>query len=311
VVTARIWEGGAVGAALLTIYYLMVRPWRRERRLTIDGMLLIGWGLMWASEDSWLNYSRPVLSYNSVFFNLGCPQCKLPGFQAPHADRMTEPLIWLGSTYVGVCFVLTLGCCWVMRWAKRRWPQLGTVGLIGVALVTMFGVDAVLESIFLRFGLISYPSAVRWMSLFPGHYYQYPIYEGVTFGAVMALSACLRYFKNDRGEILAERGIEQLHASSRQKTWIRLLAVCGALCTIYFVAYEMPIQWFATHSDNYPAEVLQRSYLTNMMCGPGTDTACPGPRVPMPVGADSARLRPDGTLYSPKGVPSQKGGHAP
>ena len=25
------------------IYYFIVRPWRRERRITLDGMLLVAW----------------------------------------------------------------------------------------------------------------------------------------------------------------------------------------------------------------------------------------------------------------------------
>lgn len=39
------------------VYYLIVRPWRRERRLTLDGMLVIGFAsIYW--QDPLANYTQ-------------------------------------------------------------------------------------------------------------------------------------------------------------------------------------------------------------------------------------------------------------
>jgi Spirocyclase AveC-like len=303
VVSARVWEIAVVVLSVITIRHFIVRPWRRERRLTLDGMLIIAWVFSWFAQDPWLSYSRQFFNYSSLFWNLGCPQCHAPGWLTPHGERMTEPIVWIVGVYISILFTFTVACNWMMRKAKQRWPRLGKAGLIGVAVLAFIAVDVVLELIFLRFGLYHYGGAIRWLTIFHGHYYQYPIYEGIFWGGTWALLACMRYFKNDKGETLAERGIDEVRATPRQKSVLRLLAICGLLNTIYFVGYNVPITWFQTHADSFPQDVLNRSYLTNMMCGPGTDTACPGPRVPMPVGEDSARLAPDGRTIAPAGVP--------
>jgi hypothetical protein len=60
--------------------------------------------------------------------------------------------------------------------------------------------------------------------------------------------------------------------------------------------------WTSSHTSSYPADVQKRSYFTDGICGAGTDTACSGPNVPIPVGNSSARVGPNGTLTVPKGT---------
>lgn len=303
---ARGWEVFFAVIALWVIWHFLVQPWRRERRLTLDGMLVIAWPLAWAIQDPLINYSRQMFNYNSAFINFGCPQCHLPGWQSPGHAQMTEPIIFMGAMYIGILFGGTVLACGLMRKAKQRWSQLGTAGLIMIAFGAMFIADVVLEIIWLRFGLYHYGGAIKSVTLFHGHYYQYPIYEGVLWGGCWAALACLRYFRNDKGETIAERGIDEVRAAPKQKQGVRLLAVIGCVSTLFLI-YNIPIQWFATHADNFPQEILDRSYLTNTMCGLGTDQACPGPRVPMPVGPDSAHATPEGDFEAPAGLPVQVG----
>lgn len=144
--------------------------------------------------------------------------------------------------------------------------------------------------------------------MFAGHYYQYPVTQAIIWGFPWGLIACLRYFRNDRGETLGERGINQVKVSPAKKTAIRLLAVIGIVNTLFFLTSNIPNQIFGTHAGAVPRDVLERSYLLNGQCGPGTDQACPGPRVPMPVGPDSAHATPDGGFTSPTGLPNQEAG---
>src|SRR2546425_314666 len=51
VAAARFWEIGMVLAGLTVIYAFLIRPWRREGRLTFDGMFVIGWFATWFIQD--------------------------------------------------------------------------------------------------------------------------------------------------------------------------------------------------------------------------------------------------------------------
>ena len=98
-----------------------------------------------------------------------------------------------------------------------------------------------------------------------------------------------------------------MRATPVQRQLLRFLAVYGACSTIFLAVYSLPMAFFGAHADNFPDGVLRRSYLTSGTCGLGTDYACPGPRVPMPSGPDSAHATPDGTWEAPKGLPVQPG----
>ncbi len=186
----------------------------------------------------------------------------------------------------------------VMRRAKSRWPNIGTTGIIGVALVFCMAFDFVIEAIWLRLGIYTYAGSIGWLTIFKGRYYQFPIYEVVLAGGMFAAFACLRYFKDDKGRSVAERGIDDVKGSTRKRTTIRLLATIGIVNVLMIVTYSLPMQWFGTHADSWPEDITSRSYLTNGLCGPETDYACSGPGVPIPR-PDSAHLDPDGNLVVP------------
>jgi hypothetical protein len=44
--------------------------------------------------------------------------------------------------------------------------------------------------------------------------------------------------------------------------------------------YNVPNTWTATRSAEWPADLQERSYLTNGICGEVTDQMCPGSAVP-------------------------------
>jgi hypothetical protein len=302
-----IWQIVFPLAALWTIWKFLIQPWRREGALTFDGMFLIAWFSAWAMQDSWFNYSRQWFNYNAALFNLGCPQCEVPFWQSPYPERVAEPL-FVASLYIFALFMGCVVCNAVMRAAKRRWPRIGTLGLVGVALGTMAVADVVCEIIWARTGTFSYVAAIPEVTLFAGHYYQYPVTQAIIWGFPWGLIACLRYFRNDRGETLAERGLSRLRVRGGRRSAVRLLAVIGIVNTVFFLTSNIPNQFFGLHAGAVPQDVLSRSYFLNGQCGPGTDQACPGPRVPMPVGPDSAHATPDGGFTAPAGLPNQVAG---
>jgi hypothetical protein len=290
----RIGEVGSVAAAVGVAYWFLVRPWRREGRVTLDGLFVIAFAsLYW--QDPLANYSQAWVTYNTAFVNFGSWTTDIPGWLAPNGNLFPEAVLWAGPVYIYAIFTAVLVANQLMRRAKQRWPRLGTAGLVGLCFAFFVVADLFIEVAWMRLGWFAYPGSISWLTIFHGHYYQFPIYEPILFGACWTAFACLRYFRDDKGRTLAERGIDELRATPRQKSGLRLLALVGALNAILLVGYEVPIQWFALHADEWPQDIVKRSYLTDGLCGPGTDYACSGPGVPVPR-PDSAHLGPDGRL---------------
>jgi hypothetical protein len=171
-----------------------------------------------------------------------------------------------------------------MRRANKRWPNIGILGMFGVAVVFAFFWDILMEGMFfMRMGFYTYPGAIRALCVFPGHYYQYPIYEGVFWGLVQACICMLRYYKDDHGRTFVERGLERTQGGFVKQQMIRFLAIYAACSIFFFVFYNIPAQWLAMHADPWPEDVQKRSYFMNGMFGDDTGRLCPDPFLPNPV----------------------------
>jgi hypothetical protein len=304
-VGSHVMEAIGVVALPIFLYYFLIRPWRRERHITTDGLFCLAFfTVFW--QDSLPNYFQPWLTYNAVLFNRGAWDPHILGWLSPNGNLMAEPLIWVLPVYVYCCFGIVLISCWLTRKVRARWPQLGTAGLLALWFCAFFVVDLIVEPPWLAVGLYAYPGAIEWLTLFHGHYYQFPIYEAVMVGLWWTVMTSLRYFKNDKDETIAERGIDRVRVTGRAKTVVRFLALVGAV-NIGQLSYNIPAALFGLYASPWPKDITDRSYLTNGLCGPnaedytGVKNACSGPAVPIPR-RDSARLGPDGTLVVPAGT---------
>ena len=297
------WTAVIVLGLPVGIYYFIVRPWRRERRITLDGMLLVACGLLFF-QDPLLNYFSTWSTYNSWMFNRGSWVQNIPGWVSygEPGRMMAEPLLMNAPGYsYGVLLCTILGC-WVMRRAKSRWPNISNAGLIGVLIVWTFFFDLVMEGLFLMpMGLYIYPGAIKSLSINAGTYYQWPVYEGLMWGGVQAGLCALRYFTDDRGRTFVERGLERVQGGFAKQQLTRFLAIFAACSMFFFVFYNIPAQWFAMHQDPWPADIVKRSYFLMGICGDGTDRLCPDPAVPVPL-KNSGYINPDGKLVLPDGV---------
>ena len=288
-----------VGLVIFFGYGFLVRPWRRERRVTLDGLLYLAFfTLYWA--DPLLNYGQTWATYNSVFFNLGSWTMHIPGWIAPRNNLFPEPLLWAGGLYPTWMFGATIMAGAVMRRAKQRRPAIGTLGLLGTCLAFFMVFDFVSELTFMRLGLYTYAGSIDWLTFFHGHYYQFPVYEVLLFPLAWTGFAALRYFRDDKGRTFAERGIDNLRISPAKKNGLRFLALAGALNVLFFIS-NVPLAWFGLQADTWPHDIQKRSYLTDGICGPGTHYACPGPAVPI-LKPEGVHVSPDGELVVPPGT---------
>lgn len=287
---------GTVWALIAVVF----RPWRRDGRLSADGLLALAFlPLFW--QDALLNFTQNWFVYNSGMPNLGSWYTNVPGWLAPNTNRVPMPVFFTYGSYLWLGVAFTAVANWLMRRAKARWPGIGAVGLIAVASACGALCDLVAELVFIRVGgLWAYAGAIPSLSLFPGRYYQFPLYSPVLFGVTLGLWAALRYYRDDRGRTLVERGTERLRTGPRRQTFLRYLALSGALNIIFLVGYNVPIQLFALHAAPWPQDILDRPYFTNGICGPGTTYECSSPNVPIPRDNSQhvdpqGQLRPEGT----------------
>jgi hypothetical protein len=99
-VVLTVWTGVIVAGWPVAVYYFLVKPWRRERRITTDGMLLLAFTFLFF-QDPLLNYLNTWCTYNSWLWNRGSWVQDIPGWVSwgkPGA-MMPEPLLMNGFGY--------------------------------------------------------------------------------------------------------------------------------------------------------------------------------------------------------------------
>jgi Spirocyclase AveC-like len=297
----------SIPVALGLIYWFAVRPLIRERRLPLDGMLVLAFYTLWF-QDPLSAYGGHWFTYNSWAINYGAWVHSVPGWlsNGKPGAMLVEPILIMPGLYVYV-FVITMFLgAWVMRRTQAKWPRVGKIGLVTACFASMVGFDIILEGvIFMPLGVWEYPGG-RGFSIFPGTYHAFPVNEIITVSATFTAIACLRYFRDDKGLTLVERGSEQLRTSPVKQTLIRAFAVLAGVHVALFILYNVPNTWIGMHSKEWQQDLLNRSYFTDGLCGAHTDRACPGPGVPLSRndndGADrgSAYITPDGKAVIPK-----------
>ncbi|WP_319945367.1 spirocyclase AveC family protein [Nocardia macrotermitis] len=287
----------------IALWWFIIRPWRRDRRPSLDGIIMVSTGLMFF-QDPLLNYLNTWCTYNTWMPNRGSWSSDIPGWVSPEVPghQVVEPLLTNVPGYsFGNLLFLILGC-WVMRKIKARWPGVSNLRLIGLIFGFNFVIDFILEGlVFLPIGFYVYPGAIRSVSINAGTYYQWPVYEGLMWGGVLTALCCLRYFTDERGRTIAERGLEHVRGSVAKVEITRALAIFAAVSACFFFCYNLPAQWVAMHADPWPADVQKRSYLNGGICGDGTDAPCPNPVLPMPT-KRSGHITTDGHLVLPDGA---------
>jgi hypothetical protein len=292
-------------ATAACVYYFIIRPWRRGRPLSVDGVMVIAFLTMYF-QDPMANYVSPMFSYNSWLVNFGSWTNDIPGWMSfgQPGHMLAEPIILISMAYIP-SFVVPMVCGpWLMRKAKSRWPRMSKLEVLGVCFVAMCAYDFLLEGcVFTLLG--AYALGGGALAVFPSTYHKFPLSEAITIGALCTFVAWVRYDLDDHGRSIAERGVDRLRASSGTKVLLRILAMIAVLQLGLLLIYIIPNMWVGAHSTAWPADIQKRSYLTDYLCGDGTDRACPGPAVPNlrndngePL-KGSAHVSPTGALVWP------------
>ncbi len=269
---------GGVVACLYIVYRVLYLPWRRDGRVSADGMLLTAWFAVAIPNDILLSYTQYTFTYNSYYANAGSWLGQVPGIILPNAHRIPEPLLVVLPGYGLTMFGFSFMGCMMMQRMSGRWPSLRPGALVGITFVVFAVNDLFMEmfGIFLR--MDAYPAVIRQLSLWPGTSHQLPLYQLPLQGAVWTAAAALRYFRDDRGRSVVERGVDDLAVSPRRKRATQQLALIGMTFALV-ASFNFAWQLVGAQANQSPRHLP--SYLNNGVCGPATDTPCVGPHTPI------------------------------
>lgn len=278
------WQVAVPILAVAMLWQILFKPWLKKGKMTTDGRLIAAFAMIFF-WDNGMNFSSTALLYNSYLINRGSWTLgSWPGWLSPDGNALPEPIFVTIPGYVSLVFSQVMLVCWLLRKAKARWTGMGPISSLAFIIVGLFIIDTAIEVFLLQTDVYAYPSSLRWLSLFAGQRYQFPITEGVTFALGMTGTALLSFYRGDNGKTWAEAGIERINFfGNRGREVVRFLAVFGFIHGTFFMGYTLPNQYLSLTGDPWPAHLP--SYLINGMCvyGPHANQ-CPGPGVLTPRG---------------------------
>jgi len=269
------WIAMLLGAGALLGF--VVLPWRREGRLTTTAMLFLCW-LTLFFQDPMMNYTSTSVLYNSYMVNLGTWTLgSTPGWLSPRGNLLPEPLLLIIVGYTIIGYSLCFPVLQALVKLKERRPQTTRWQMAVLGVLILMALDTVFESLLLRTGVYAYPGGIRAITLFPGKTYQFPLSEALCYGGLnIGATLLLLLYRDEAGHTFVERGIDRLRVGPGLRQWVKFLALFGYVHLSMFLVFTVPMQWFALHSDPFPAGYP--SYMINGLCayGPKGDE-CPGP----------------------------------
>lgn len=242
-----------------TIWVFLVKPLLATRRLTLDGMIVIG-SLLASGIDPLINYFHYTFAWNAHALNIGSWLAFFPLHQGP--TRYAEGLAWFVPQYLYLGIGLAAIECCVIRALRNRYPGIANIRSFSLAFLVVFGIDIVIEQLFIRTRVYSFPRTWEAFTLFAGTPFQFPVYESLFVGVYAAGFTFLRMSACDdpKGVSFLERGINRW--SPRWRMPVTLLAVIG-FCAIWAaIAYFIPWSWMSVSPDSF---IVPPSYMT-----PGT-----------------------------------------
>lgn len=252
----------------------VVRQCLRERRLTFDAKLcLASLSLLWMDPLS--NFAQPIFMQSSNWVNLNAWCGHMPLVVNPDCGRMPEPILFLALAYpfgwLAMVMIMNAG----MRAVRARRPDLSTAALVGGTFLAGALVDVALEAPMVGFRLWNYTGAgPAWLSIFGGGH-RFPVLEVAAGSLIFATLALIRFYKDDTGRTVVERGLESL--SPRRQTVVSLLALTG-LTNLLLGVGTVLVVITGPYADPYPK---LPAHLVNGLCdAPGFSGTrygpCPG-----------------------------------
>lgn len=203
----------------------------------------------------------------------------MPTWVSLNQDRFPEPLA-VGLSYIFWVFGFMVVGGMLFDKIRQRFPTMSTATFIIVGYLVCVVLNTVGEVIGMLIGWFAYPGVWSAFSIFEDTRYKMSLFSPLFGGLQLFLWVGLRYFRDDRGLTLVERGVDSLRISTRSKTVLRFLAIyTGLTAAVLVVNVGFNLQ--GLHSSQFNKDTP--SYLTTTC--PDKDTrpeTCGGPGIAIP-----------------------------
>lgn len=117
----RVLEAASVAVLLAFVWFCVIRPLRRDGRLSLDGMFVIG-GVFGSVMDAWLNLYDYLFAWNAHSLNRGVWAAFMPFHLPSSSSRYAEGLAWGVPMYIYFCTGAAIIGCQVVRRLRARFP---------------------------------------------------------------------------------------------------------------------------------------------------------------------------------------------
>lgn len=262
-----------VGAIVLVWF---VHGLRRQRRIDAIRLMMIGWlSAYWL--DPFLNFITPIFTYNAYLVNFGSWAEFIPGWQSEQGARITEPLLVCPPNYFFNFTATAVSGAWAMRLAEQRWPRLGLAGRVAAGYVGVWLTMSVLDVAATRLlHFDAWPGAFPGLTLWEGHFYQFPIHELLLFPSIFVICSLLLHHRDADGHTAIERGLLPAPgaAAGRFQTVLRVLVFVG-LCNALNLGYTATMGTLGAATAPWPDTMP--SWLSDEQCGERTGLPCATP----------------------------------
>jgi Spirocyclase AveC-like len=258
VLAIRVFEAISFAVLVALVWYCVVRPWRREGTLSLDGKFVLG-GMAAFIADGFLDVHTYLFAWNSYSINMGVWTRYLPFHNPDMSSRYAESLLWGPPMYVYFCAGVAIAACQLVRWLRARWPRISYAGIFVVVYLVEFAFDFVVENLAIR-TTQAYGFAQTYgpLTLWSGSQYQFPLYESVLVAALGTFYtwARLRALESPDGLSPIERGFERFRPGLQPA--VRTFAVIGFCSAATILVYHLPLNWLGLVGD---ATAVMPSYM--------------------------------------------------
>lgn len=268
----RTLEAISMTAVFLMLWFWVVRPWRRQRHVPLDGKILLG--MMFAYVvDPTLNIFNHSFAMNAHSVSFGSWAESIPVFPSPGQGRFAEGLLWAPQLYMYFGLLAAMAGCWLLDHLRDRFPTWSTPRIYAIVFVIFMVADCVAELSLLVYPQVYvFPSVPEKFSLFAGELYQFPLYQSVFAAVFASMVTWLRDSRDPSGRSAVERGVDDLDVSPLRRRAMSFLAVTG-FCTVSALAYFLPYGYATMTADTYielPSYLAPAAY-----CGVDGEPLCP------------------------------------
>ena len=267
----------STSTTLICIWFFLIKPWIKTGHIGWDGMFLLACATLYY-QDPIDNYFNFTFTYNAHFHNMSSWAPLIPGWVSPRAENFAEPYFLMASMFMWLFVGISVIGCWLLNKFKAWLPNMSQLGHIAIIFLLVGVFDFLMESLFTHTQIFAYVAVYSPLSFWAGTPDQFPIYESTGIAAVGTGAVLMRYFRDDHGHSVFERGVQRLRLPAPAKRLMSFLAIVAGLHLITFIGFYGQYQWFALKADSF---AKYPSYQLQEICGKGTPYACPTAEVPM------------------------------